>query len=112
MPRTTTTTMPMPGPLALALPALLALAPPLAAGDGAQCAARDQVVAFLAARYGETRRGIGIAGRDAVMELFASDSTGTWTIVVTTGDGMTCLLASGERFRALAGGAPVPGDPV
>lgn len=67
-----------------------------------QCAARDTVIEQLASRYGESRHGIGLAANNAVMELFASDATGTWTITVTLASGMTCLVASGENFETLA----------
>lgn len=71
-----------------------------------QCAARDAVVGELTSRYGESRHGIGLAANNAVMELFASDETGTWTITVTLASGMTCLVASGENFETLADELP------
>ncbi len=37
----------------------------------------------------------------AVMEVFASSATGTWTITVTSPSGVTCLIASGQSFEAL-----------
>jgi len=43
------------------------LAADIARGE-TQCDTRDRVVTFLAERYGETRRSIGIAGEGAVME--------------------------------------------
>jgi hypothetical protein len=67
-----------------------------------QCDARAAVTALLADRYGETRRAIGIAGEAAVMELFASDATGIWTITMTLPDGRMCLMASGAGYEALA----------
>jgi hypothetical protein len=66
------------------------------------CAPRDDVVKRLAETYGETRRGLGIARQGAVMEVFASDQTGSWTITVTLPDGMTCLIASGQAFEQMA----------
>lgn len=66
------------------------------------CAPRDDVVQRLTQTYGETRKGIGIANRGAVMEVFAADATGTWTITVTLPNGMTCLIASGQSYEALA----------
>ena len=72
-----------------------------------QCAERDTVVAELASRYGETRHGIGIAANNAVMEVFASTETGSWTITVTLANGMTCLMASGQDYEALAEDLPV-----
>lgn len=78
-----------------------------------QCDSRDTVTALLADRYGETRRAIGIAGASAnasaVMELFASDTTGTWTITLTMADGQMCMMASGQGFQALT---QQPGEKV
>lgn len=81
--------------------------------DGAgQCAVRDKVVSVLAAKYGETRHGIGIAANNTVMEVFASEKTGTWTITVTMPSGVTCMVASGQGYEALAEAVPVPGTPT
>lgn len=67
------------------------------------CAPREVVVQSLAEKYGETRRSIGIAQQGAVIEVFANDETGTWTITVTTPTGVTCMAVSGQSFEALAG---------
>ncbi|WP_319546143.1 hypothetical protein [Ruegeria conchae] len=70
------------------------------------CAPRADVIKRSAQTYGETRRGIGIARQSAVMEVFASDQTGSWTIVVTLPEGVTCLIPSGQSFEALAEALP------
>ena len=49
-------------------------------------------------------------GANAVIEIFASEETGTWTITVTSVHGMTCLVASGQAFETLAEVLPVDGD--
>ncbi len=67
-----------------------------------KCAPRADVLQRLAESYGETRRGIGISRQGAVMELFASDQSGSWTITVTLPDGMTCLVASGRAYEQMA----------
>lgn len=77
-----------------------------------QCDSRDRVTALLAERYGETQQAMGLAGSDAVMELFASGATGTWTITLTLPDGRMCMMASGAGFEALSEGLPAPGDPA
>jgi len=77
-----------------------------------QCDARDRVTALLSDRYGETRRAIGLAGQAAVMELYASDTTGTWTIALTLPDGLMCLMASGAGFEALTEEHPTRGKPI
>jgi len=77
-----------------------------------QCALRPQVIEILARKYGETRRSIGIAANNTVMEVFASTDTGTWTIAVTLPDGLTCLMASGQGYESLSGELPARGDPA
>ncbi len=70
------------------------------------CAPRADVLQRLTEAYGETRRGIGITRQGAVMELFASDQSGSWTITVTLPDGMTCLVASGQAYEQMADALP------
>ena len=77
-----------------------------------QCDARDRVTALLADRYGETRRAVGLAGQAAVMELFASDATGTWSITLTLPDGQMCLMASGSNYEAVTEDLPASGAPA
>jgi hypothetical protein len=86
---------------------LCALATPALAQDQ-QCDTRAAVMALLAETYGESPRAIGIAGQASIMEVFASDATGTWTVTITLPDGQMCLVASGSDFEAVA--APIPGD--
>jgi len=66
----------------------------------------DDVVKQLAGTYGETRRGIGIARQGTVMEVYASDHTRSWTSTITLPDGITCLVASGQGFEAVAEALP------
>lgn len=70
------------------------------AAIAAQCAPRDQVAAGLATGFDETRRAIGLSSPSQVLEIFASE-VGSWTIIVTGPDGMTCLVASGQGFEAM-----------
>ena len=87
------------------------LAADIARGE-TQCDTRDRVVTFLAERYGETRRSIGIAGEGAVMELFAAADTGTWTITVTLPDGQMCLVVSGSDYESVTEDLPAKGTPA
>lgn len=77
-----------------------------------QCDSRDAVTALLADRYGETRRSVGMAGEAAVMELFAADDTGTWSITMTLPDGRMCLMASGSNYEAVTEELPAKGAPA
>jgi len=78
--------------------------------DAANCAPRETVVDRLANKYGESRQSMGLGADNAVIEVFASPETGTWTITVTSVHGMTCLVASGQAFEALAEALPASGD--
>lgn len=78
----------------------------------ANCAERSVVLTELAGKYQESRRAIGIAANTAVMEMFASTATGSWTLTVTTADGITCLIASGTGYQPLSDPLPAPGDPA
>ncbi|MCT4372781.1 hypothetical protein CLG85_021725 [Yangia mangrovi] len=80
----------------------LAALPSAGYAESRACGPRDVVVARLAETYGETRQSIGLGSDNAVMEVFASDETGTWTITVTSSTGVTCLVASGLAFETLA----------
>jgi hypothetical protein len=74
------------------------------------CGPRELVVNRLAEGYGETRQSLGLGANNAVVEVFASDESGTWTITVTTPNGMTCLVASGQAFEELAEVLPAKGN--
>ncbi len=94
---------------ALGAVALLALGQASMA-QGSNCAPRERVVQRLADSYGETRQAIGLGANNAVIEVFASDETGTWTITVTMASGMTCLVASGQAYERLAEALPAKGE--
>lgn len=92
--------------------ALCLLGGPLNAQGFQNCAPRDVVVQRLAEKYGETRQSMGLGSNNAVMEVFASLDSGSWTITVTMANGVTCLVASGQAFEELAEALPPEGDPI
>ncbi|WP_027256402.1 MULTISPECIES: hypothetical protein [Leisingera] len=85
---------------------VLTLAAAPAAAQSRNCAPRDTVIKRLAEKYGESRQSIGMGQKGMVMETFASENTGSWTITVTTPNGMTCLVASGQSYEVLAEALP------
>ncbi|WP_298860386.1 hypothetical protein [uncultured Sulfitobacter sp.] len=74
------------------------------------CGPREAVVERLASGYGETRQSVGIGSNNAMVEVFASDQTGSWTILVTMPTGVTCLVASGQSFEEVAEALPAKGN--
>ena len=93
----------------LATALVLAAAQDAAAQSPRSCAPRAKVVERLASQYGETRRAAGLSAGNALVEVFASEMSGTWTITATAPGGLTCLVASGQAFEALAELLPEPG---
>lgn len=81
----------------------------VALGDDAAavpaCGERRQVVADLANQFHEAPVVQGMIDGQAVMEMFVSEE-GTWTILATGTDGMTCVIAVGVGFEPTA---PAPG---
>ena len=44
---------------------------------------------------------VGVTNKGALVEVLTSADGGTWTIIVTTPQGMSCLVAAGEGWRFL-----------
>ncbi|OWU84051.1 hypothetical protein ATO6_15290 [Oceanicola sp. 22II-s10i] len=78
--------------------------------QGVPCAPRDALVASLRSNYGEARKALGIAADNRLLELFASEATGSWTITATSPDGLTCMIATGEAFQAVVEVVEPPGE--
>ena len=90
----------------LGLGALLAALPAGAQPQARPCLPHDGMAEALASRYGESRRLAALAADNTVVEFWANDGTGSWSLTVTTPGGPTCLVAAGEAF------VPFPADPA
>jgi len=77
--------------------AVLAAAPAQAMG---MCGARDEFIRALNGKYLETPKHMAIAGEVNLVEVFTS-RVGTWTILVTSPDGKTCIIAAGNSWEDL-----------
>ena len=63
------------------------------------CGDHTQMTSSLDRKYGEARRGSGLSGPGALFEVWTSGTTGTWTILVTTPNGLACVVASGTVWH-------------
>ncbi len=95
-----------PFPLTAAAAALLLLASP-ALGQQV-CGTRDTVLDHLARQYQEAPVAGGVTSRGALVELLTTADGNTWTIIVSTPDGMSCFVAVGEGWRTKEPVEPVP----
>jgi len=90
-----------------------ATTPALADGPPYQaCGQRDAVVERLRTGYGEERTGAGLNSSRGIIEVYASQRTGTWTILLTLPDGRSCLIAAGESWQAGPPPGGTPNEPV
>jgi hypothetical protein len=89
--------------------AVLSIQPsPAAMAQNTPCAERNNVVNALDSQYKESPRAIGLVSKEAVLEVFVSES-GTWTVVVTDPRGMSCVLAAGQSWEDIPVASNAPG---
>lgn len=69
------------------------------AASAQACSDRTKLVERLAAKYGEVFSGGGLRDSSTVFEIWMSEDTGTWTILVTQANGTACIMASGTNWR-------------
>jgi hypothetical protein len=62
------------------------------------CGKRDDVVRMLRQQFGESPIAHGLSDSGAVAEVFTS-SNGTWTIVATAPNGLTCMVGAGQSWQ-------------
>jgi hypothetical protein len=74
--------------------AAICLTAPAMAQQPQACAKRDQVVAKLGDKFGETIKSIGLS-KSGVVEVYSAEN-GSWTILMTRPDGVSCMVASGQ----------------
>lgn len=90
---------------------VLAGAPAAVWAEGMPCATTDQMTDLLASRYGEQSIGGGLTENGVLAEAYTDANTGSWTVMISRADGVSCLMASGQGWVP----APAPvaeGDPT
>ena len=72
-------------------------------------APRAEVVKLLGEKYDEKPVAIGLTETGGVIEVFATRDGATWTMVLTTPNGLSSLIASGESWTPIK---ELAGNPV
>lgn len=62
------------------------------------CGDRDEIVSRLESAYLEKQVALGLDSSGSVVELFASKNGGTFSILVSRPDGVSCLMTAGEGW--------------
>jgi hypothetical protein len=80
---------------------VIAVSPQIALADTSMpCGDRTAIIERLSDKYGEQRKATGLNNSANLVEVFSSETTGSWTILMTNPDGKTCLIAAGEHWDA------------
>jgi hypothetical protein len=69
--------------------------------QGPACGPRDEVLKFLAEKFGETPIGMGLAANGTVVEVLASEGGATWTLIINLPDGRACIAVDGQHWQVL-----------
>ncbi len=59
---------------------------------------RGQLIELLGQRYAEAPVAIGLSDIGAVVEVFAATDGSTWTMILTTPDGLSRVIQAGEAW--------------
>jgi len=70
-----------------------------ASAQAQPCADRTDITDRLLNGYGEKFVGGGLRNANSIYEVWQSEESGTWTILLTTPDGKSCVMAAGTDWR-------------
>jgi hypothetical protein len=65
------------------------------------CNSHDKLVELLQRNYTEAPSAMGLQANGHLLEVFMSKESGSWTIVSTRPDGVSCIIAAGQYWREL-----------
>lgn len=74
------------------------------------CMPRDLVAKDLSGRYGEAPVVTALSDGARVVEFWGKPDGGSWTLLVTTAEGMSCVLGSGPHWMPMPQTPPPPTD--
>jgi hypothetical protein len=82
-----------------------AFASPLAAqsqgGVRMPCHDAGEIAKQLSSKYEEAPVAFGLQSNGNLLQVYSSAQKDTWTVVSTTPNGMSCIVAAGKRWEAL-----------
>ncbi len=92
----------------LALSAGFALVTSAAAAQP-QCNERQSVLERLANKYKESPVASGVTNSGRLVQVLTNARDGNWTLIITTPQGMSCLVTAGQGWQTMEKVTPEPG---
>jgi hypothetical protein len=74
---------------------------PVTSQAAPMCSPREDVLEMLEGKYKESPIALGITNDGGLLEVFSTDGGETWTIIVTSPRGESCLVAVGEDWHTI-----------
>jgi hypothetical protein len=74
-------------------------AAPALADEQLPCTQFTHLAGFLAQTYGEKPVSAGLQANGQLLQIFASNDTGSWTAVTTSPAGLACVVAMGRYWE-------------
>ncbi|WP_119387834.1 hypothetical protein [Taklimakanibacter lacteus] len=71
---------------------------PMIAQAQLPCAPREEIITQLVERYEEAPEANGVTAQGLLLEVFVSEGR-SWTIILTTPQGLSCVAAVGENWE-------------
>jgi hypothetical protein len=69
----------------------------------ALAAPQCNVLDLLSEKYSEAPIAVGVANNGGLVEVLSTGDGETWSIIITSPKGMSCLVAAGEGWRMFEG---------
>ncbi len=64
-----------------------------------RCGQRENIVKWLAAKHNEGSIAFGVTISGSLVEVLSTKEGETWTIIITSSEGSSCIVAVGEGWR-------------
>lgn len=65
------------------------------------CGKRGDVLKQLSVRHSEAPAAMGLSSTGGMLEVLTSPTGGSWTILMTMPNGVSCLVAAGENWESV-----------
>jgi len=86
-------------PVSFLLASVFALSTTTATLAQGPCNDRTEVLGHLAKKYQEEPVAVGVSNKGTLIEVLSTGDGQTWTIIASTPQGKSCVIAAGEGWR-------------
>ncbi len=85
--------------LFIVLPLMLAALPRAHGAEASACLNRSVMIGTLISEYGEQLTEVRAIKDEGLLEFHVSSDSGSWTAVLTSSEGISCVLATGQGLE-------------